>query len=389
MCRNVTSGVVVRPTGALLALLSLAVTPTQAELRTISSKYYELHTDLDEAGAQEAVLRITLMAEEYHSRTRGLGGTVARRLPFYLFQKRADYHAAGGMPGSAGVYMGNRLMAVTDPRNPAQAWHTVQHEGFHQFADATIRGDLPIWANEGMAEYFGEGVFTGDQFYVGLIPPARLKRIQAGIRAGHFMPLGKMLSLSLYEWNAFLKFENYDQAWSMVHFLAHGENGRYEKAFMGFLRDIARQIDRERAWQQNFGADIAAFRKRWEEYWLRLPDDPTAALHAEIVTATLTSFYGRAIGQRQRFKTIEEFFDAAETGQLKMDSENWLPPTLLNAAMKQAPEVGEWSLTKRGRNRLLTCTMSDGTQLFGRFKLSKRRVKSTWVDVKPARKKKR
>lgn len=378
-----------RVPGILLPLLLLAAATGRAELRTVQTKYYELHTDLDERGVQEAILRITLMAEEYHNRTQGLGGTVGRRLPFYLFQRPADYYAAGGMPGSSGVFTGRRLMAVTDPRNPKRAWHVVQHEGFHQFARASIRGELPVWANEGMAEYFGEGVFAGDQFFVGLIPPDRLKRIKAGIRGGHFMPLDKMMRLNQSAWNAIHNGENYDQAWAIVHFLAHGDHGRYEQAFMEFLRDLARQIDWERAWKQHFGADVSAFQQRWEAYWLNLPDQPSAALQAEITTSTLTSFYARALGQRQRFRAVEDFFAAAEAGELKIDSDNWLPPALLMRALARAPDDGEWSFTKRGRQHVLTCTTPDGTQLFGRFKLAQRRVKSVWVDVKPPGKKRK
>ena len=60
----------------------------------------------------------------------------------------------------------------------ARTWHTVQHEGFHQFAHVVIRGDLPIWVNEGLAEYFGEAVFTGDGFVSGVIPPTAMTGIR-------------------------------------------------------------------------------------------------------------------------------------------------------------------------------------------------------------------
>ena len=37
----------------------------------------------------------------------------------------------------------------------------------------------------------------------------------------------------------FEKLENYDQAWTMVQFLAHAENGKYQGAFVKFMRAIA------------------------------------------------------------------------------------------------------------------------------------------------------
>ena len=41
-------------------------------------------------------------------------------------------------------------------------WHVAQHEGFHQFAWSRFAEDLPVWVNEGMAEFFGESVIVGD-----------------------------------------------------------------------------------------------------------------------------------------------------------------------------------------------------------------------------------
>ena len=33
----------------------------------------------------------------------------------------------------------------------SRTWHVVQHEGFHQFVFAVIRGEIPTWVNEGLA----------------------------------------------------------------------------------------------------------------------------------------------------------------------------------------------------------------------------------------------
>ncbi|MBV8782403.1 MAG: hypothetical protein JO353_13490, partial [Phycisphaerae bacterium] len=128
------------------------------------TRYYNVFTDLDPERAREACIRMTKMAEEYHARTAGFAGNIAEKLPFYLFKSADEYYAAGGLPKSAGVFNGERLMAMADPRIGKEIWHVVQHEGFHQFVHAVIGGEIPIWVNEGMAEYFGESIFTGDGF---------------------------------------------------------------------------------------------------------------------------------------------------------------------------------------------------------------------------------
>jgi len=375
--------------GTIAGVAAWTAAPAAADVpgfSTYQTHYYVLHTDLDQQGVQEATVRITLMFEEYQRRTKGLAGTVNKRMPFYLFKHMRDYVAAGGIPGSAGVFTGEALMAVANPEHPEAPWSVVQHEGFHQFVDAAIGHKIPIWANEGMAEYFGVGQFTGDQFIVGLIPPERLERVKQGIRQHAFRPLRDMLILKHDEWNSDLRHENYDQAWAMVQFLAHGDNGKYEQPFMSFLREVARKTPWERAWVQAFGTDVNAFQKRWEEYWTGLPDNPTGELYAEVVVLTLTSFYGRTQAQRQRFEMADEFFAAAAAGKLSISQQDWLPPSLLKSMLAVAPQVGQWTLEGKGNQRFLTCARADGSVLQGRFQFDGGKVRN--VHVEPLKKRK-
>jgi len=367
----------------VLSVLSAAAA-AQENFRSYPSKYYTIHTDLDAETVKEARLRLTLMFEEYRARTQGIGEAVKEKMPFYLFKNPADYLAQGGPPGTAGVYMPGRkrLMAIAGDRVSEQTWHTIQHEGFHQFLDAALEGEVPIWANEGLAEYFGEAIFTGDNVVIGVIPPQRLARVRRSIDEGRFASLSKMMTLSHEVWNAQMKGENYDQAWSMVHFLAHGDGGRYQQAFNGFLRAVARREPWQDAWRANFGTDVAAFEKRWKDYWLNLSPNPTADRYARATVATLTSFLARATSQRQQLETAEEFFKLAREGALKQNAEDWLPPALLADALAGADTLGTWEVqSKSSTSRKLVLTMKDGTTLTGTFRVSGNRVKDVDVAV--------
>ena len=123
--------------------------PRSAPLRTIQLPYYILHTDLSDAEVRETDLRTTRMFEEYQRITAGFAQKVDRKFDFFLFRNRADYVAAGGPEKSAGVYIrigdNRRLMAFTEGAADDGTWETVQHEGFHQFVDATVKAPLPPW----------------------------------------------------------------------------------------------------------------------------------------------------------------------------------------------------------------------------------------------------
>jgi len=241
-------------------------TPSGSFLRTFETPYYTLHTDMPEADAREADLRMTRMFEEYQRRTSDFAGQVKKKFPFYLYRNKSDFLAAGAPTGAAGVYVEARgnswLMAVAGERTTASTWHVVQHEGFHQFIRSAIQNDIPIWANEGLAEYFGESLWTGDGFVTGLIPPDRLEDVKAAIKNRTFKPFAQMMTMSDEQWGDKLEYSNYTQAWAMVHFLAHAENGKYQQPFIAFLNKVSHGVMPANAWNDIFGGDTVAFERR-------------------------------------------------------------------------------------------------------------------------------
>lgn len=364
-----------------LVVLASPDAAAQAKLMQYETKYYILHSDLDQNAVREADARISAMAEMYYERTKHFGGKIARKLPFYLFGNAADYYSAGGMPGSAGVFNGERLMAIAAPEYSEAVWHVVQHEGFHQFIFAVIGGDIPVWVNEGLAEYFGQALYTGDGFVTGVVPPARLARLQESIGSGRIQSLDKMMRMSYPEWNASLNATNYDQAWAMVHFLAHAESGRYSGPFNSFIQDVSRGMKYEHAWRKSFGVGTREFESKWRKYWIEMPSDATERLYAKAVAATLTGFLARAVSQKQTFETFDAFQSAAQAGQIQQNSKDWLPPGLLLDAINRAPQYGRWEITKRAGRFHLSLTMRDGTIFDGTFQIAAGRVVADSIKV--------
>jgi hypothetical protein len=346
----------------------------RAGLKTYDSPYYTVHSDLEKDRVQEALLRMTRMAEEYHARTKDFSGVIRHKFPFYLFTEADDYHAAGGMAGSAGVFIvrGNeaRLMAIAGKRDTKFTWHVVQHEGFHQFAHAVIGGDLPIWVNEGLAEYFGEGIFTGDGYVTGVVSPTRAKRIKHSIENKRFKSIQDMMLLTHQRWNAEMNPSNYDMAWSMTHFLAHGENGKYQGAFAQFVRDIGRNRPWDKAWEANFGS-ADGFEKKWSDYWLKLDPLVTKDLYVKAAVSAMTSFLGRAVTQKQSFDNLDEFMRVAKGGTLKIPDTDWLPPSLIASMLNLREQLGDeikYEMSKDPKAPpQITATLPDSTRIVATY----------------------
>jgi hypothetical protein len=313
-------------------------------MKTYDTPCYVIHTDLDESSEKEAALRLTRMAEAYHDRTKDFARTIDHKFPFYLFSSRQDYLDAGGAPGSAGVFLSDddgKLLAFAGDHPTLSTWHTLQHEGFHQFAHAVIGGQLPPWLNEGLAEYFGEGIFTGDGFITGYVPPWRLARLKREIDT--LLPFRQMMSLTSGQWNDRLNLADYDQAWSMVQFLVHGDGERYQKPLAACIREISSGKPFNQAWLDTIGpAD--GFEQRWRAYWLAQPPDPTSELYDRAMVSIITSFLARASVSGEAFASFDELAAAGRHGQLKMTSDDWLPPSLLDDALEASRAMGRWEL---------------------------------------------
>lgn len=376
---------------ALIATLGLLAPFAAAQgMKPYDSPYYSVLTDVPPERAQEAVLRVTKMFEEYQRRTSGFAGRVTRKMVFELHSDYDRYLRHTEAPGTAGLYTGDRLYAAYRADTPIDTWHAVQHEGFHQFVDFAMgRNAIPIWANEGLAEYFGESIWSGDLFFSGAVPPRRLERVQKLIRENGFRSAVAMLNLSHAQWNAEMNVVNYDQAWSMVHFLAHGDGGKYADEFGRFLTQLRGAANWQPVWRANFGTDVEAFDKRWREYWLALKPDATVDVYTSATVATMTSFYGRAFASKQRFEDWGELLETAKRSELKVRAEDWLPPGLLKQALVDVNERGTWELVGSAARKKLVCTLDDGRRIEGEFQIRDERVKSVEVNIRPAKKQKK
>lgn len=366
-------------------------------LKRYDSPIYVIYTDVSEEDAKEAIIRMTKMAYEYHERTKALfAGQINQQLPFYLFANPQDYTAASRMPGSAGVFTGDALMAMALRNQEGHVgigtWHVVQHEGFHQFVFAVIRGQIPTWVNEGLAEYFGEGIFTGDGMVTGIISSGRMKRVQKEIEEGKFISIKDMMQMSHAEWNARLEITHYDQAWSMVHFLAQADKGKYQDAFARFLQLVGKGNQWEKAWVGAFGS-VEGFEQLWKDYWMKMPENPTIDLYAKAVVSTLTSFVGRSYSQKEGFDSFEEFI-RHDAKDLKAAPADWLPPALyteMKGLGEQLENKGAKFSFLKGKGPLpqIVCVMEDGTKIIGTFTLNGNRIGKVTADiVKPAEEKK-
>lgn len=342
-------------------------------MRQYDTPFYELHSDADLNFVREAALRLTCLAREYQRRT-GAGGGLARRpAKIYIFGHAADYLAAGGHRGSTGMFTGDKLLVIA---RGERTWGICQHEAFHQFAALAVGWRLPVWVNEGLAEYFSEGVWTGDGLVTGILPPSRVRRVQRRIAKHDWMDPEVFVNLTARQWAEKIDIRNYDQAWMLVHFLVQAEGGRYRPAFQKYLQDIAQGRDAGKAFGLRIGR-AKALQDHAEKWWQAQAARADEAQDAEITVATLTSYLARARAVGRECSTAEAFFLAARKGELAVDPTRqgryWLPASLLArglaGAARQRKRGGTWKIETDGASHMLVLMLRDGTRVTGRYRL--------------------
>jgi hypothetical protein len=345
--------------GPLLAAGKVKNLPSS--MKKYDTKYYVLYSDHSPDMVREASVRLGAMAELYNKRTKGFGKKIRKRCPFYMFTKAEDYQASGGTPGSWGLYDGAVLRAII---TSDRSWWVVQHEGWHQFMDMAIGGRMPIWINEGMAEYFSDGIWTGDELVTGAVDADRRKAVVQLIRAKKMMPIEQMMKLTGEEWSAQQANRNYLQAWSMIYFLVHAEDGEYSKALGKCIKAISRGKKATAAWKKNFSSNTKSFSKKYEKYWLAMEEDVDQRVRDKALLMQLCTLLHRTQVMGKKFDTMAEFIAFVDAGEFKMSPKKhkalWLPESLAKTVVKDMKKsTGTWTLEQIKKMPAVVVTRND------------------------------
>ncbi len=253
------------------------------------SQYFKGKTDLPKDQAAELINHMDAVFAKYMQFFSTLTASRAgkRKLPkaqLYLFASADDYNSTlsnrfdVNVPGSAGLYIPKHyaLVGWRGDQSLERMKDLLQHEGLHQVV-ALLFGDMPTWANEGLAELFERGVVTGNDLVLGDFLLYDKKMLIDAHQNGKLVPFDRFFMISQKHWNTQLSDtsnHNYRQAWSIIHFLIYSDNRKHEKQFQYFLMHLNRRMPWEQAFTKSFGIpDVGLIEKKWLEHLQQT--DPT------------------------------------------------------------------------------------------------------------------
>ncbi|MDA0803476.1 MAG: DUF1570 domain-containing protein [Planctomycetota bacterium] len=308
------------------------------------SDHYQIRSDLSLDDTRLYAGHQDLMYREYMKRLGSLRLRTPPVLDVMMFAKRQDYldtlRTRFGISGegSGGMFFispnGAALAYYTEGVSEARVKHVIQHEGFHQVAHAYFGSDLPPWLNEGLAEFFGEALVVGNDVVLGQSRPTVIGTVADAARQRKHIDFFDVLDMTGEQWNANLRSGDaslqYNQSWSMVHFLVLGDGGRYQQAFEGLLRLLNQGVPAIPAFEQAFGLndpqDVHEFQERWRAFAQSMEPSPFAAAmeRMEFLAEGMLALQGKGTKEqpwpttldelRERLREIDFEFDQAAHG---------------------------------------------------------------------------
>lgn len=184
--------------------------------------------------------------------------TLKSLLPEY-WEKKGSTHPAGMfVPGTERHYVALRL--DVEGENP---YHVVYHEYVHMLNGLNYR-HLPVWLDEGIAEFYGNTSITDRDIGLGKIDEASLNLL----RQSKLLPLEILLKVdhnSPYYNEANKTSVFYAQSWAMIHYFNFNEAMLKSNALQNFFHLIQTDVDDLEAARRAFG-DLKQFQHNLENY---------------------------------------------------------------------------------------------------------------------------
>ena len=187
--------------------------------------------------------------------------TMKEFLPEEYEDKGHIHHTGMYQSGPEKHYVVLRLNVEGD-----RPYHTLYHEYTHALLHLNFAG-LPLWLDEGLAEYLGNASLGDKEVRIGLIDPSHLYILQQNKR----LPIETLLAVdhsSPYYNEQDRASVFYAESWALVHYLLLDPEARKQGLMAKFVAAWSSSSDQLAAAQQTFG-DLKRFGKVLDSYTSR------------------------------------------------------------------------------------------------------------------------
>ncbi len=235
-----------------------------------TSPHFDVRSDHSQQMCIDVAERLeaSLKSYEVHFRASRERKLSARVLVFSNRQTFVDYGGELALDNrhAAGAYSPTlRELTVWFPIDRSDFEDTLQHEAFHQYVHNFVE-DLPLWFNEGFAEYFGRATYAKGKLVVGTPAPRTAEEMRAAWAT--FLPLREFLALSREAFMARGRL-SYSQSWALVTALRESTDPELAKALPRFFDAIVAGASAETAREAVIDPLVPRIEVAFDEYLAR------------------------------------------------------------------------------------------------------------------------
>lgn len=149
-------------------------------------------------------------------------------------------------------------------------WQVLAHEGFHQFLGYELGLQVPVWLNEGMAQYFETSYVWGGRLQTGSISKAKLRAAQHFIQMQQSPALSELIQMDRASFYAKSQV-TYPMSWALVYYLMTRDGTTYRfSTFRRYLQDLKFGKDEIASFQGRFGRDSVQWQRDFERFVMQL-----------------------------------------------------------------------------------------------------------------------
>jgi tetratricopeptide (TPR) repeat protein len=262
-----------------------------------------------------------------------------------LYQGRPANVAGYFVPGQDRNYIA--LSIERGERGGRDPLSTAFHEYVHQHLMKTAPG-VPLWLNEGLAEFYGSLVQANGDAVLGAPIPSYIR-----LGSRQLLPLTTLFTVGNNSPHYNEQDKNglfYAQSWLLVHYLMMGDGGRRQQQFKRFLNIAFAGDSTGKAVQDAFGVSLEVLEKDFGEYVHRgefasqriaAGNGPTgyAAMQRTAVSEGEANFYlGDLLLHIDREAEAEKYFNRA-TSLAPNFTQTYASLGLLNVRQKRYAEA--------------------------------------------------
>jgi tetratricopeptide (TPR) repeat protein len=227
----------------------------------LKSTNFELFTRAGERTGRETIKYLETVRSFFAAATGPPKAGLAIRV--VLFQDEAAYHEYQPKAFAAAHYlsMDERDLIVIG-RFDAEHAAVVIHEYVHLLV-RHLNDDVPLWLNEGLAEYYSSLKPKGNQAIIGDLHLSRLAALRRDVWV-NVERIVKADESSPYYNEKDKASAFYNESWALVHMLA--ESPSYREKFRDFLSAIEEKGDSAAAFESAYGKTLAEMNRELRTY---------------------------------------------------------------------------------------------------------------------------